>query len=105
MYYWWHSGWNTGYYEYTSVEWWMIHYSRSYYYRKIKVGSEIRFWEYTLELEQEYGFKLRRDKRNTHNLDKWNIDPDISCSNRKSWKKLNKCRKQWQKKKYQQYLN
>lgn len=75
-------------------EWWMTH--RGYpYYRNIKTTQERRRWYYDVEGD----VKLRRC-RAPHFLDGWNIEKVASCKSTKSWKKLNKCRKQWQKKKF-----
>lgn len=75
-------------------EWWMLKHT-SYYYRHFQTTQEMRMWFRDLDED----VKLRR-KRKPHNLNSWTHDKVPSCVSVKSWKKLNKCQRQWQKKKY-----
>ena len=47
-----------------------------------------------IELEKEYPLKIRR-KRNPRYLDMWNKEPRTWAYNSKSWKKTDKCKKQY----------
>lgn len=89
-----------GYEEYVTPEWWMV--KTHHYYRGMRVQQERREWFKAKELSMEYGFKLTRDIRNPYYINPWTIEKHSSRYVMKSWKALNKCRKQWQKKKYKQ---
>lgn len=75
-------------------EWWMLN-DRRGYYRHFRTTQEMRRWY----RDNEEDVKIRR-RRAPHYLDSWNYDEVPSCISVKSWKKLNKCKKQWMKKKY-----
>lgn len=75
-------------------EWWMVK-RHNTYYRHFKTFQEMRMWYYAIDED----VKVRR-KRKPYALNSWTHDKVASCVTTKSWKKLNKCKKQWQKKKY-----
>ena len=102
MYYWW-SDRLQHYTEYDAPEWWMIF--GSSYYRRLRVQQERREWYKTYDLAKEFGFESLIPRRAPHSLDPWDIEARSTKADSKSWKALNKCNKQYQKKKYDQYLN
>ncbi len=80
------------YYDYPCYEYWMVS-KHDRQYRRIPTNQEQRRWFKDMEED----VKLRRC-RSPHFLDSWNIEKRISCLSSKSWKKLNKCKHQWNKK-------
>lgn len=89
--------------EYNAVKWWMI--NPYPYFRILKVEQERREWFNARDLSKEYGYNFIRGKRNPHAIDPWDLEKTPSRMSMGSWKDLNKCRRQWQKKKYNKYLN
>jgi hypothetical protein len=83
-------------------EWWMIHIPRQR--RCMRCFSMVTYerirYHADKYLEREYG-KLVRGKRNPYQLNSWNHEKFPTCCEKKSWKKLYKVSKQWQKPKYE----
>lgn len=102
MFYYWRK-FSQKYYGYITVQWWMI--NPFPYFRRLKVEHERREWFSARDLSREYGYIFNRGKRNPHAINPWDLEKVSSRMSMSSWKELNKCRRQWQKKKYNKYIN
>jgi len=91
------------YMEFDAVKWWMV--NTTSYYRRIQTQQERREWYRAYDLAKEYGFDQLIPRREPHSLDPWDIEARSIKADMKSWKALDRCRKQWGKKKYKEYLN
>lgn len=83
---------------YKTEEWWMIH-PRSGYYRAVRTKQENTRYiqDYNDEYTKLYNIRLRQ-RRNNGLMNPWNLEDTPSCYNTKSWKKLYKCKKSYEKK-------
>jgi len=82
-------------------KWYMLNRHKISYYRSFHGAlQESKMFYRDVPLEMEYGIKLRRGKRSPYHLDPWNHDKRATCSDSKSWKKLYRVKKQWQKDHY-----
>lgn len=91
MYYHW-SKWY-GYEEHPCPKWWMLDEWRWLNYRRQKVQQERRRW--FRDIEEDVKLRNRRAPRY---LERWgNLEKYPTCYNMKSWKKLTKFKKQYQK--------
>jgi len=81
--------------EFPCIEWWMLQESNNYY-RRVKTYQEIRTNLMIDEEANEYGYRPTRGNRKGRYLDAWN-DFEVSCKETRSWKKIYKKRKQYDK--------